>query len=172
MRSTTPLLCALAMLLSLAPAPAEAGPRSTLHVRVGKSEEETALDRWIPAAPPLARLLLAWRMADGRPEGNVPIVGGPMPRDASQTVRGAWERSGVPEEHWRGHPTRMFRKRLLSHMTEQGMSDAAMDHLVGHVPQGVRARHYVDPRAFWPVLRAAVATLPPLDARLQDVVGL
>jgi hypothetical protein len=87
------------------------------------------------------------------------------------TVRKAWERSGVAEERWKGHPTRMFRKRLISHMTEQGISDAAIDHLVGHAPQGIRNRHYVDPRAFWPVLKAAVATLPPLDDQLQAVVG-
>ncbi len=147
------------------------GLGTALHVRVGKSAQETALDRWIPVAPPLTRLLLAWRMADGRPDGDVRIVGGPLPRDVSITVRKAWERSGVPEERWKGHPTRAFRKRLISHMTEQGISDAAIDHLVGHAPRGVRARHYVDPRAFWPVIEAAVATLPPLDDELQQVVG-
>ena len=142
-----------------------------LHVRAGKSEEETALDRWVPTAPPLTRLLLGWRMSDGRPEKSVHIVGGPLPRDVSTTVREAWERTGVSETRWKGHPTRMFRKRLISHMIEQGVSDAAIDHLVGHAPQGVRARHYVDPRAFWPVLQAAVATLPPLDEQLQAAVG-
>ncbi len=148
------------------------GRGPALHMRVTKSEQESALDRWIPVAPPLAHLLLAWKMRDGRPEGDAAIVGPAMPRDPHSTTGEAWARAEVPEDRWRGHPGRVFRKRFISHMVEAGVSDAAIDHLMGHAPQGVRARHYVDPRAFWPILTAAVATIPPLNAELSAAICL
>ncbi len=130
-----------------------------LHVTEAKSEHETAMDRWVPLAPGLTRCLLEWR---GAAEDSEPIIGGILPRDPHETVGGAWRRAGVPEDRWRRRPDHALRKRFISHLVEAGASDAAIDYLVGHAPKGTRARHYVDPRALWPMLRAAVGTVPAI----------
>jgi|GEM_PF-3665292 len=126
-----------------------------LQVRTGKSARESAQQRWEPVAPDLAKRISSWTA--GRPSSSL-IVGKP-PRDPADTVRGAWVRSGQESPK---QPTHALRKRFISHMVEQGVSDAAIDYLVGHAPKGVRSRHYVDPRAFWPKLTEALATIPPL----------
>jgi len=138
------------------------GRGPALHVRVTKTEQEAALNRWVPLAPALAHRLLQWKMLDGRPGDDALIIGAPLPRDPGDTVGAAWSRAGVPEDRWRKRPFHSLRKRFLSHMVEAGVSDAAIDYLVGHVPKGVRARHYVDPRALWPAMKQAVATIPDI----------
>jgi len=126
-----------------------------LQIRKGKSRREKAQARWVPVAPDLAKRLRSW--CAGRPADEVLV--GRVPRDPADTVGKAWERAGlqVPSQ-----PTHAIRKRFISHLVEQGASDAAIDYLVGHAPKGVRSRHYVDPRAFWPQLLKAIKTIPPL----------
>jgi integrase len=139
------------------------GPAINISPALAKTEQEAHANRWIPVHADLHRLLLEWRMADGRPEEG--LICGEAPRDLHDTVNGAWSRTETPADRYKGHPTHCIRKRLISHMVEQGISDAAIDLLVGHSPKGVRTRHYVDPLALFPVLKAAVATVPSYQPR-------
>ncbi len=134
-----------------------------LHIRLGKSERERSESRWVPIAPPLAKMLMEWRMADGRPDDAAPILGGPLPRDFSDTVAQAWRRAGVDEELWKGHPTRVFRKMFQTYL-EWDVPERALDFLVGHAPRGTRARHYIDPYSphRWKKLVEAVNMIPPI----------
>lgn len=134
------------------------GPALNISPAIAKSAQEAQANRWIPAHADLFKMLLQWRMEDGRPSDG--LICGSVPRDIHDTVNRAWSRSGTPIDRYKGHPTHAIRKRLISHMVEAGISDSAIDHLVGHSPKGVRSRHYVDPLVLFPVLKQAVATVP------------
>ncbi len=142
------------------------GPAINISPALAKTAQEARANRWIPVHADLYRLLLEWRMEDGRPADGV-LICGEVPRDIHDTVNGAWSRSGTPAERYQGHPTHALRKRLISHLVEMGIADSAIDHLVGHSPKGVRTRHYVDPLALFPALKAAVATIPTYYAAAQ-----
>lgn len=145
------------------------GPAINISPALAKTAQEAEANRWIPVHADLHRMLLKWRMEDGRPAAG--LICGEVPQDIHDTVNGAWRRSGTPAERYKGHPTHALRKRLISHMVEQGASDSAIDLLVGHSPKGVRTRHYVDPLALFPVLKAAVATIPSYAAHAQADAG-
>ena len=123
------------------------------------------MNRWVPLHSHLHGLFASWRLADGRPGPEAPIVGQGMPRDPHDTVNRAWMLAGVCSDKWAGHPTHAIRKRYISHLVEAGITDAAIDHAVGHSPRGVRARHYVDPLAFFRLLREALHTIPAGDTK-------
>ena len=142
-----------------------------MHIRVAKTEAEAAMNRRVPLATPLAQVLRVWKMKDWRTGEDDPIIG-TLPRDPHTTTREAWKRAGVPEERWRGHPNHAIRKRFISHLMERDVTERAIDYLVGHAPRGIQARHYIDPRAYWPHLRDALAEIPPLDAEIQAAIGL
>jgi hypothetical protein len=79
-------------------------------------------------------------------------------------LRRAWEAAGVPPELWRGQPTHSFRKALQTELFRVDISLELSDHLVGHMPQGIAKRHYLDPAAYWTKLARAVDLIPPLPS--------
>lgn len=52
-----------------------------------------------------------------------------------------------------------------------GVDQRVIDHITGHQAQGTGGRHYLDPRALWEPMVAAVALVPPLSAAPVQVRG-
>lgn len=141
------------------------GEGPALHIRPenSKTRAEAALDRRIPLTPELYRTLLAWRLADGRPGDDAPIVGPRFPRDPHETVRRAWERAKVPAHKWAGRPDHALRRALVTFLAEQGVPDAAIDWYVGHGGRSINARYYTaQSRAWWGFLLPALEKLPEM----------
>ena len=130
-----------------------------LNVRVAKTEAEEELDRWIPIADGLWSLFERWRTPD--PPDDQPIVGPGFPRDPHDTMNEAFERAGVPERFWRRQGTHCARRRVNTHLAIR-LADIPRRYFLGRSEPTVEGRHYIDPRELFPVMRAAVETIPPL----------
>ena len=145
------------------------GRGPALHIRPAnsKTRAEAALDRRIPVAPGLHKLLLSWRMADGRPGDSTIVVGPGMPRDPHTTVSGAWERSGVEPRKWKGRPDHTIRRAVITYLAEQGVVEPAIDWYVGHAPRSMNSRHYTSQSmAWWTLLVPPLQGLPDLPDTL------
>ena len=130
-----------------------------LNVRYGKTEAEEELDRWIPVAAGLWEQLQRWRRAD--PPKDEPFVGPFFPRDPHTTMNEAFARAGVPDRFWRGQSTHCARRRVNTHLAVR-LADIPRRYFLGRSEPTVEGRHYIDPRELFPVMRAAVETIPAL----------
>jgi len=138
------------------------GHGPAMQILKGKTEEETARRRWIPVAAPLWAALQAWRLADGVPTDDVPIIGHNIPRNPDETISAAWNRTDVPKERFYRSPTKCMRKRMESFLTEEGVPDPHRRHMLGRYKRGVSERHYIECTAFFPRLREALAHIPDI----------
>ena len=151
------------------------GPALHIGGELAKTEEEAALDRWVPVHPALHRLLLSWRLVDGRPDPSEPIVGGKIgrPGGESHTLAPAWRRAEVPEEKWKGHSSHVFRKRFISALVENQVAGEVISYLVGHVPKqaDIQETHYVDPDARFPLAKIALKRIPEVGAEVPGLAA-
>lgn len=147
--------------------------RRMLTIRLGKGRRETE-GRVVPVSAHLIEELkgvlgeagtsLVPRRSDLRAPNNKNHI-------PSTTLNDAWEAAvaddEVRREVWRptnrkiGRPEHAFRAALQDYLEDHGVKEKVVDRLVGHAPQGVRARHYVPPKDA--ELREAVDLLPPID---------
>ena len=143
------------------------GPAMRIGERLSKTEQEEAMDRWIPIPSALWKLMQRWRMLDGRPDGSQPIVGPGFPRDPHDTMNGAFKRAGVRDVYWVGHSTHVARKRLNTHLATI-LADIPRRYFLGRSEPTTEGKHYIDPRELFPIIRAALGTIPPLPEEVEQ----
>lgn len=85
---------------------------------------------------------------------------------SAHVLRQGWRASEVPEKYWKGQPAKAFRRCFQTELLTAGASWEGVRWLVGHRPEGVASKHYVQlERALWEPMAAAVVLIPPRDAR-------
>jgi integrase len=153
-------------------------PDGTLLIRTETTKGEIS-GRRIPLAPgllaELARLPCEGRYIIPAPEGERIAAAGDGRGHVDRSMRRAWTRAGVAPEKWKGQPCHAFRKTIETEGTLLGIRREVVDYLLGHQPEGVGPRHYMEQeRALWPELVAAVKKFPdpPRRPAASNVVPL
>ncbi|MEN0066043.1 MAG: site-specific integrase [Myxococcota bacterium] len=149
---------------------------NTLIIRRGKSRREAALMRriavsphlWVALEPVLAHVTTGPLFPD-RSRPDSPMV---SYRNTTRYVTRAWNdaiEDGLaritvvrPPNRDKGSPTHCFRSGFMAQLAANGVSDAVLDHLVGHAPGSVRGQHYTTPSL--ELQHQAVSNIPSLSA--------
>ena len=141
---------------------------STSSRRGGSGRVAVSPHLWVALAPVFDEITSGPLFPDGK-DLSVPMV---SYRYSTRYVTRGWElavEDGVarvtvakPPNRQKASPTHCFRSGFMACLAEAGVSDAVLDHLVGHAPGTVRGKHYASPSLGSP--HRAVALIPPLDA--------
>lgn len=145
----------------------EKGPALHIHKGLGKSLREAEMNRRVPVHSELRRLMLEWRLADGRPAADAPIVGGKLPGSARETLGNAWRRAGVADEKWSGHPSHVLRKRFVTTLEVGRVRERVIDYLIGHARQDVKGRSYIVGLELWDEMKEAISLIPALGTGVE-----
>lgn len=107
------------------------------------------------------------KLADGVSGHVDPMV---SYRNTTRYVTKGWERAVAedlvrptvarPPNRSKAAPTHTFRSGFIANMAAAGVSDAVLDHLVGHAPGSVRGMHYATPSMG--MQREAVKAVPAM----------
>ena len=111
--------------------------------------------------------MLEWRLADGRPAADAPIVGGKLPGSARETLGNAWRRAGVADEKWSGHPSHVLRKRFVTTLEVGRVRERVIDYLIGHARQDVKGRSYIVGLELWDEMKEAISLIPALGTGVE-----
>lgn len=117
--------------------------------------------RTVPISPHLLAEIQTWARDDVRLCGPSGKAGG------GAIVINAWQRAGVREAAWAGQTSHALRKGVVTGLLRLGAAPDAVEALIGHKMDAVRAAYVDLAHAF--DLRAVVALIPPLSVPLKGV---
>lgn len=119
--------------------------------------------RTLPLHPALAEELVGWGQREG-PVVVVPRTANNPSTQCGSVVREAWEAAGVRPVVWQKRPVHGARRTLRTWLVLQAVPEPVIDAILGHQGRGVGQQVYTDVAALWPLMVAAVGTVPAVGA--------